>query len=125
MIDRCTNKNNIKYPKYGGRGIIVCERWRTFENFLVDMGEKPEGKTLDRINNDGIYEPSNVRWATPKQQANNRSNNIKITHNGKTLTASEWAARLGSKNRCLVSLRLRQGWSEEKAVTTPSQRKEK
>lgn len=72
MIQRCTNPKKAKWPYYGGRGITVCDRWHTFVNFLVDMGEKPEGLTLDCIDNDGNYEPGNVRWATPTEQARNR-----------------------------------------------------
>lgn len=76
MIDRCRNQNNPKWNYYGGRGIIVCERWQdSFENFINDMGERPNGLTLDRINPDGNYEPSNCRWATKKEQRNNRSSN--------------------------------------------------
>ncbi len=74
MITRCTNPNRAKWSEYGGRGITVCDRWRhSFENFLADMGRKPSPRhSLDRENNDGNYEPTNCRWATDKQQANNR-----------------------------------------------------
>lgn len=73
-IGRCYNINNPKYPDYGGRGITMCERWRTsFANFLADVGPRPKGLSLDRFpNNDGNYEPGNVRWATPKEQSANR-----------------------------------------------------
>jgi len=75
MGQRCTNPNHMAYQDYGGRGIVICRRWRSFENFLADMGERPEGMTLDRIDNDGNYEPGNCRWATPKvQRANQRLN---------------------------------------------------
>ena len=75
MKARCTNPRDPGWRRYGGRGITVCRRWRTFDNFLADMGTKPAGKSIDRLNNDGDYEPSNCRWATPKQQANNRRTN--------------------------------------------------
>jgi hypothetical protein len=71
MVNRCTNPNNSSYGRYGGRGITVCDRWRKFENFLADMGERPDGMTLDRINPRGPYAPGNCRWATPKEQRAN------------------------------------------------------
>ena len=73
MIQRCTNERAANFKYYGGRGIRVCQQWRdSFEAFLADMGERPEGKTLDRINNDGNYEPGNCRWATWSEQRRNR-----------------------------------------------------
>lgn len=97
MIARCANPNYKNYHRYGGRGISVCESWLSFENFLSDVGLAPsELHSLDRYpNNNGNYEPGNVRWATPTQQARNMRSNVMIEWKGETLCASEWAERFG------------------------------
>ena len=96
MIRRCRDPKFHKYEFYGARGIKVCERWLKFQNFLADMGERPEGKTLDRFpDNRGGYEPGNCRWATPREQQRNTSNNLRLTHNGETKLLVEWAEETG------------------------------
>jgi len=99
MKTRCYNIKCKHYSRYGGRGIKVCERWMTFEGFLKDMQYSyKEGLQLDRINNDGNYEPSNCRWTTSKVNSRNRSSNRLITHNGVTKTVAEWAEGSGIKS---------------------------
>lgn len=82
LKNRCLNPRYIAWKNYGGRGITVCERWLAYENFLADMGEAPEGLSLDRIDNNGDYEPGNCRWATQTEQVNNRRNNRFVMLNG-------------------------------------------
>lgn len=96
MITRCTNEKDHSYPAYGGRGISVCREWREDPvRFYTDVGDPPEGMTLDRIDVDGDYCPSNVRWATPEQQSNNKRDNVYLTHKGRTMTLTQWAREIG------------------------------
>lgn len=97
IISRCTNKKSRSYPRYGGRGIHVCERWASdFEAFLSDMGPRPSlGHSIERKNNDGHYEPGNCIWATAKEQANNKRSNRLVTVNGVTKTVAQWADSTG------------------------------
>lgn len=120
MHDRCTNPKNSNFRYYGARGISVCEQWATFEAFYADMGPCPEGLTLDRIDNDGNYEPGNVRWATRTQQQNNRSNSKKYEHDGLALTVAQWAKKTGIEDATLRA-RLNHGWSVVRAITEPVQ----
>lgn len=121
MLSRCTNPNASDWPRYGGRGITVCEKWlHSFECFLRDMGDRPPDTTLDRYpNNDGNYEPGNCRWATATQQSRNRRSNHPLEFNGKTQTIAEWAEELGLNYTTLDERIIRSGWSVEKALTTP------
>ena len=121
MIERTTNPRARKWPSYGGRGIRVCDRWRDYALFLADMGERPAGTTLDRIDNEGHYEPGNCRWATPKVQANNRRESIatrRLSLDGTTRILAEWAVVLGVRENTIRE-RLRAGWSVERALTAP------
>lgn len=119
MVQRCTNSNNIGYNHYGGRGIAVCKRWsNSFKNFLEDMGECAKGHSLDRINNNLGYYKVNCRWATPKQQAQNRRSNRKITYDGKTQCLSAWAEEFNMTYSTLYS-RLHYGWKIKEALITP------
>ena len=96
MKQRCTNPNNQAYKWYGGRGITMCQQWMdSFDVFYADVGDRPLGMTLDRIDNNKGYEPNNVRWATPKQQANNRRCIVEVAYEGKSMFLYEWADHLG------------------------------
>lgn len=112
MKMRCNRINQ----DYSCRGITYCDRWELFENFYLDMGEVPDGMSLDRIDVNGNYEPSNCRWATREQQANNTRANVFIEWNGKRQTRSQWERELNMKPTTLRS-RLKAGWSLDKAMT--------
>jgi len=122
MKQRCLNPNDPHYLDYGGRGITVCDRWLDFENFFADMGVKTTVKyTIDRIDNDGDYYPDNCRWATKKEQSNNKRNyrNSKlITIACVTLTIAQWTKEMGFAKNVIYD-RLKSGWSEFDAVMTP------
>jgi len=122
MVDRCTNPHNRCYARYGGRGITVCDRWRTFQVFFADMGMFPtRDHSLERIDNLGPYAPDNCRWATRIEQGQNKRNNVTLTLHGRTLTLNAWARDVGI-DRLTLRRRLRDlGWSPERTLTTPVQ----
>lgn len=102
MRRRCNDKKDASYCRYGAKGIKVCDRWlNDYDSFYLDMGDVPDGMTLDRINCKGNYEPSNCRWATCEQQQNNKSSNRSITFSGITLNAGQWASKLGIRKDTL------------------------
>ncbi len=118
MVGRCYCPSTRRFDRYGGRGISVCDRWRDFLNFYADMGDPPDGLTLNRIDNDGNYEPGNCRWATWSQQMLNTSQN-ELTHKGITLTVKQWANRIGVKYKTLHRRLHHYHWSVERALDTP------
>jgi hypothetical protein len=116
MLRRCGIGEGVSDIRYVGRGIQVCDRWRKFENFYADMGDPPTpGHSIDRINNDGNYEPENCRWATKQQQCRNRSSNRPVTYKGVTKLACEWDEQNGWRPGTVLK-RLRRGWSIERAI---------
>jgi hypothetical protein len=123
MIRRCYNKNFQNYHRYGGRGIVVCNRWRhSFSTFLADMGSRPsENHSLDRFpDKDGNYEPENCRWATQTQQMRNRYGNRLIAFNGEVLPLISWSERLGLPYKMLHDRIAKHGWTIQRAFTTPA-----
>jgi len=122
MIQRCYNQERPDFHNYGGRGISVCESWKSnFWEFVKDMGERPEGMTLDRTNNDGPYSPENCVWSTRKTQGRNQRTNNLIEAFGETKTRADWS----EDPRCSVDYftiryRIDAGWDPEDAITTPS-----
>lgn len=120
MKTRCLNKNSTDYYLYGGRGITLCDRWMTFDNFFADMGIPSKDKSIDRINPNGNYEPSNCRWATLTEQANNKRTSRIISFNGIRRSLKEWARSLGL-NESSLRERLKT-WGLEKSLTEPKKR---
>lgn len=123
MVGRCKYPSHTSWKWYGALGVKVCERWLSFENFLLDMGLPPTADhSIERRNNKGDYCPDNCFWATELEQQNNRRNNLHLTHNGKTQSAAKWAAETGLSHDCILD-RSRRGWSEERTLTQPMRRR--
>lgn len=118
MFTRCYNKKNKRWEDYGGRGIIVCARWQSFDLFHADMGDPP-GKeySIDRKENNGNYEPNNCRWIPMSEQMRNRRNNRWITANGETRLLEDWSKLTGINKTTIFHRIVRMGWSEQDAVT--------
>lgn len=125
LKQRCLNPKDKDYPYYGGRGIRVCKRWATsFENFYADMGAKPNNTySLDRIDNDGDYDPNNCRWADKITQSINRRYSRFIRYGNQTLCLREWANVLGITYKCLWNRIVRDRWTIESAFTTPTRKR--
>ena len=127
MKKRCNGTNGAYHKtRYSDRGITYDPSWESYDGFLADMGERPDGKTIDRINNDKGYYKENCRWATKEEQDNNKSTSVLLTLNGETRTQAQWSAIKGLPGSTLC-MRLKSGWSVERALTTPriNQRKDK
>jgi len=120
MHARCKDPHHKSYPRYGGRGIRVCEEWHAFDTFFSDMGPRPSClHSIERKDNNGNYEPTNCIWATWRQQARNRRSNVHLTYQGSTKTIAEWAEVSGIKRHILYG-RIALGWSVERTLSTPS-----
>jgi hypothetical protein len=113
MRQRCGNPRHPAWDDYGGRGIKVCDRWDRFENFLADMGERPAGTSLERIDNSRGYEPGNCRWATRTDQNRNTRASHNLTYDGQERSIAEWSEVTGIPYRTIMS-RLRYGWSADR-----------
>lgn len=123
MLQRCTNPKNKKYPRYGARGIKVCERWMQFENFYADMGPRPSGDySIERIDNNGNYEPGNTKWATKSEQNHNKGNNHYVVYQGHRMTLTRAIEKSGNTIfLSVVNARLSRGWSIEDAIETSTE----
>jgi phosphopantetheinyl transferase (holo-ACP synthase) len=122
MIQRCTNEKHTSYKDYGGRGITICDRWlNSFTEFLNDMGPRPDGHSIERIDNNGNYEPQNCKWASQKEQATNRRDIVHLTINNETLTIEQWAERSGI-SADIIYTRIKNNWSPERAISEPAKK---
>lgn len=117
MMARCYNKNHEHYKQYGGRGIKVCRRWHWFKNFFADLGPRPDGLSLERVNVNGNYEPSNCKWATHKEQMRNTRRNKHYELDGEKKTLGEWAKKYGIDYHTVFA-RIKYGWELREALTT-------
>ncbi|MGX6999880.1 hypothetical protein [Caballeronia sp. KNU42] len=118
MHSRCSNPGSDDFENYGGRGISVCERWNSFENFLADMGRPAYGMTIERDEVNGMYEPNNCHWAGRKEQNRNKRTNQLLTYRGETMCLVEWAERIGVAY-WTCHARLRRGWTAQQIIETP------
>lgn len=121
MRRRCLNPKSPRYKHYGARGIMVCDRWRgSFDNFFIDMGERPTTKhSLERIDNNGNYEPGNCRWATDKEQRRNTQRTVFVEFDGHRISLADYCEITGIKRNTIKS-RLDRGWTLQEAVTIPT-----
>lgn len=125
MLNRCLNPKAADYSRYGGRDILVHELWaESFENFYKDMGDRPEGLSLDRIDVNGNSEPENCRWASLEEQGNNKRTSVFLSFRGKTQTVSQWSKELKIESNTIF-LRIKNGWTVEKTLTEPSMPRDK
>lgn len=124
MKDRCFNKNNSQYKNYGDRGISVCAEWMDFKNFFADMGEKPNGMSIERLDNNAGYSKKNCKWASAKEQSRNRRANTFITYKNKTKCIAEWAEITGI-NCQVIRIRFLKGMSPREILTKKVRKKRK
>lgn len=122
MRRRCNNPNAQNYYLYGGRGIKVCKRWDSYDNFAKDMGEKPSpSHSIERVDHEADYSPKNCVWATPLEQGNNKRNNVVLTHAGKSQTIAQWAREVSIPLKTIYN-RASLGWTDEQILTIPVMR---
>ena len=119
MKSRCDHKTSGNYSRYGAVGVTYSSDWSNYDQFLEDMGERPEGMTLDRIDSSKGYSKDNCRWATPAQQQANRKNCMHLTYNGVTQTAAEWSRSIGLTKAAVWQRIVKYGWTVEQALTLP------